>query len=93
MAMPEQNLSGLISLGGVDQQLSGAQLNAIDANYQMASQYIRPKSQPLSPWKRVRLRAVMWFARRLSVPIDVHGSFFNFGKNVPRTSVWGTAPK
>lgn len=43
--------------------------------------------------KRLRLRAVMWLARRLGVPVDVHGTFFNFGKNERSTSTLSTGPK
>lgn len=78
MAMPERSFIGLISLGSVDQQLSGAQLNALDANYQMARQYPQPivSRPPLSRWKVARLNLVMRFANWLRVPVTPHQRFF-----------------
>lgn len=51
------------------------------------------KTPRLSAWRRRRLRLVMWVARRLAVPIDVHGSFFRSGKNDFNTPACATAPK
>jgi hypothetical protein len=42
---------------------------------------------------KYRLRAVMAFARWMNVPVDVHSSFFAFGKNESRTASSSTAPK
>ena len=43
--------------------------------------------------KRIRLRMVMWFARGMGVPVDVHPSFFAFGRNSAKTLSWAIAPK
>lgn len=51
------------------------------------------KPRPLSAWRKARLRFVMWVARRFSVPVDVHGSFFANGTNHLNRSALATGPK
>lgn len=65
------------------------------ANIELGPQMpnLAPKCTPLTRGEKVRSSVVRWVARRLAVPIDIHGSFFKPGKNVPRTFVSGTAPK
>ena len=43
--------------------------------------------------RTARVRMVMAFARLLRVPVDVHCTFFSFGKKDSRTATSSTAPK
>lgn len=45
----------------------------------MQTDYYEPKPRPWH-WG-VRTQLVMWFARQLRVPVDVHGSYFYSGLN------------
>jgi hypothetical protein len=47
----------------------------------------------MSYWKIWRLNAVMWLARRLGVPVDVHATFFMSGKNTLSVPSCSGVPK
>lgn len=45
------------------------------------------------PEQKVNLHAVMGLARLLGVPVNIHGSFFSFGKKDCNTPKFARGPK